>query len=584
LAGLGVCTAAHAEPPPRSLSGGYSGYELEVIREAERTFESQVDPEPEGKRIESVDWVGLDPIEPRDPAPAVLNVVHVKTQRWIIDGELTQHEGDAYRKVLADESARNLRTHKQFSLVVAVPLVGRSPRSVRWVIITKDVWSLLPDFDLNVSNRELQSFLFTPTETNFLGTHQTLLGRLELEPIYGRYGIGGGYRVPRLFRSRVDLTLDATVLFNDETGAPEGSHGRFTAVQPLVTQRSDWAWFSGVAWRSEITRPDHWGDPTREWSSRIGRAVFAVTRSFGWRNKHDLLFGLSGLHGLHLPLDPKLDPEAVRALGMPPSETQLAPVLEWHAYAGDYLRTYDLETLGLQEDFRLGHDLVARVAPTFVRSAELPPEWTSSERSSRDFFWGALLSAQETVALGDGFVRASFECASAFEPSVIWDLALTGHLRIASPRLGFGRLHFDTVVSERYRNYANAEQSVGGDGRLRGYPPNVQRGEDLIAMNLEYRTPSLNLFSIELGAVAFTDAASAFSGWDELPLLHSAGVGLRAVFPQIERAGFRLDLAFPLEHEERLLTAREVRNYAIQLAFGQAFPVYSVSGLGPPSD
>jgi len=512
VAGLGVCAAAHAEPPPRSLSGGYSGYELEVIRQAEQSFESRIDPDPEGKRIEGVEWVGLDPIEPRDPVPGALNVLHVRTQRWIIDGELTLREGDAYRKVLADESARNLRTHKQFSLVVAVPLVGRSAGAVRWVIITKDVWSLIPDFDLNVSNERVQSFLLKPTETNFLGTHQTLLGRLELEPIYGRYGIGGGYRVPRLFRSRVELGLDATLIFNAETGAPEGSHGRFTAVQPFTTQRSDWAWFSGIAWKTEITRPDHWGNPAREWSSQTGRGLGAVTRSFGWRSKHDISLGLGAAHGLYLPVDPTLEPAEVRALGMPPSETYFGPVLEWHAYASDYLRTYDLETLGLQEDFRLGHDLVVRMAPTFVESAKLPPEWSSGERAERGFVWGSLLAAQETLPLRDGFVRATLECSAVFDATVIWDLTVSGHLRLASPRLGFGRLHFDSVVSERYRNYQHTEQSVGGDGRLRGYPPSVERGEDLVALNLEYRTPSFDVISIELGAVLFTDAASAFSG------------------------------------------------------------------------
>ncbi|HEY3495063.1 MAG TPA: BamA/TamA family outer membrane protein, partial [Polyangiaceae bacterium] len=138
--------------------------------------------------------------------------------------------------------------------------------------------------------------------------------------------------------------------------------------------------------------------------------------------------------------------------------------------------------------------------------------------------------------------------------------------------------------SERYRNYQNVEQSVGGDGRLRGYPPSIQRGEDLVALNLEYRTPSLDLSSVELGGVAFSDAGSAFSGWDEIPLLHSAGLGVRAVFPQLERSGFRLDVAFPLGASERRITRRSVSDYSVQFAFGQAFPVHGVGGLRAPGE
>ncbi|HEY3493062.1 MAG TPA: hypothetical protein VGK73_00180, partial [Polyangiaceae bacterium] len=384
---LATSSAARAEAPPRSLSGGYSAYERSVIRRVESSLGARVDPTPEGKRIESVEWVGLDPIEPVDPVPSVLNVLHVRTQRWVIGGELLLREGDSYRKVLSDESARNLRAHRQLSLVIAVPLAGRSTSSVRLVVITKDVWSLIPDFDISMSNDELNSFTFTPTELNFLGTHQIVLGRLEIEPIYGRYAVGGGYRVPRLWRSRINLALDATVLFNDETGAVEGSRGRFNAVQPLTTQRSDWAWFSGVLWGHEVTRPDLRGEPAREWRSRTSEWLAAVTRSFGWQAKNDVSLGVRAASGSYLPLDPAADPAFVRSLRMPPSESKLSPLLEWHAYAGDFLRTFDLETLGLQEEFRLGHDVVARFAPTFVIAEQLPPEWLPDGHVERSFYF-----------------------------------------------------------------------------------------------------------------------------------------------------------------------------------------------------
>ncbi|MBX3217777.1 MAG: hypothetical protein KF850_37570, partial [Labilithrix sp.] len=62
----------------------YSPYELAAIRGAEELLGARVDPDAEGKYVESIETVRLDPIEKKDPAPTALNAVHVTTKEEVI--------------------------------------------------------------------------------------------------------------------------------------------------------------------------------------------------------------------------------------------------------------------------------------------------------------------------------------------------------------------------------------------------------------------------------------------------------------------------------------------------------------------
>src|SRR5689334_15893825 len=65
---------ARAEGEPKTISGQYSPYEQASIDQALATLGTGLDPQPEGKTVEGIDVVTFDVIEPRDPAPRILNV------------------------------------------------------------------------------------------------------------------------------------------------------------------------------------------------------------------------------------------------------------------------------------------------------------------------------------------------------------------------------------------------------------------------------------------------------------------------------------------------------------------------------
>jgi Omp85 superfamily domain len=159
------------------------------------------------------------------------------------------------------------------------------------------------------------------------------------------------------------------------------------------------------------------------------------------------------------------------------------------------------------------------------------------------------------------------------------DAAVAADLRLVTPRLGFGRLVFDAGALNRYRNYLNRQSFLGGDGRLRGFPSSSFRGKDLIVYNLEFRTRPLELFSCQLGGAAFFDVGHAANGFDQLNMRQSAGLGIRILFPQLDRVVFRGDIGFPLSGRvEPSVSSVPLAPFTIAIAFEQAFSLPGVGG------
>jgi hypothetical protein len=563
---------------PHSLTGAYSPYEQQAIDEAEIGLGSRVDPSPEGKLIESIEFVRLEPIDPHDPLPAAIDVVHTTSRPWVLRRELVAREGQTWSTVVVDESARNLRKLPQLSLVVCVPMVGSAPDRVRLVVITKDVWSLYVDFDLAVTSGGLESLTLEPKESNVAGLQHTALGRFVLQP--ETLTLGASYHVPRLDGRWIDVLVDGNVVLNRANGEPEGMFGTATAGRPLVTSRTEWAWSTGTTFSNQLVRryvnasvatftPSAPGATPIPWVYR--ERTFAqdakLTRSFGWETKNDVSVGAYFSHTRYVvPPDASFDPESVRefvSVATPTGEDRVGPFAQWHGYSNDYLRTFDLDTLGLQEDHRLGHDLWLRVYPVL-----------RAVGSSRDLF-GTYGGAAYAVPLGDGLARATLESTLETTAEGLSDASFKTALGVVTPRLGLGRIVLKATFLDRFENYLNVRTFIGGESLLRGYPSRYLSGKDYAAANLEYRTRSIELAAIHFGAALFYDVADAFDHVGDLDPKHSVGGGLRVVFPQIDRTVLRFDVGVPVSSAP---LPSDVPPVSFFLAFQQAFLLPSVGG------
>lgn len=566
---------ADAPKAPKSVTHEYSPYEKESIRIALAQTGREIEPSPEGKIIEGWDVVPLDVFEKRDPVPTFFNVFHWTSRPYTISRELLQEAGEPYRKVLIDETARNLRKlSAQLSLVLVVAVKGSRPGAVRVLLITKDVWSLRLNSNFRVTGGGIEQLYLQPSEQNVFGTHHVAAFDFFMQPLSQAFG--GYYKIPWIAGTRTQLIGEAGVIVHRPTGRAEGSYGNIILGRPLFATRTEWSWETRLQWRNDMARvysnaqlrgfnaritPEPDGIP---WQYRrqtiLARAQ--VLRSFGWAFKHDVMFGFQAyaFHYEHGNLS-RFAPEAVAEFErrvMPRSDARIGPFVQWHSYKNDYLRVLDVEIMALQEDFRLGHDLIARLYP--VRRAF---------GSSRNFV-GVDLRAQYTIPLHDGLVRGSIESTIEAQADRVTDSTLEGRLRIVSPRTPIGRLLFDGGFIRRFRNYLNLLDGLGSESRPRGYPTRFLIGPNAIAYTTELRTRPLEILKTQWGLVLFHDAGSAYETTSDLRMHHAVGAGLRALFPQFDRVAFRLDFGVPLR------APPGVPAYSTILTVDQAFSFPSI--------
>lgn len=571
------------DPQRRREHESYSPYEQATIKAALKELGAEVDHAPDGKIIEHVDYVRLEVIEERDPAPAFLNWFHWTTRRYVLEQDTLVSVGSRYSEELVDETARKLRANVRLSLVLAFAVKGSREGAVRLVIITKDVWSLRLNSDFRFAGGKLETIFLQPSEENIFGTHNSIALQVSVNP--ASYSIGGRYSMPHLAGSQISFSVDANVIMNRELGKPEGSFGTFVYGQPLYSTRAKWSWGATLTWRDDIFRrfcpfdrvtpcagelrafdatstdtPE--AIPYQYRSEQIAGEDF-VTRSFGTTIKHDVSIGLRvSRRRFHADDTPGVSQAAAEEFArkvMPVSDTAAAPFIEYSTYSARSMHVLDLNTLGLTEDVTLGHKVRVSLAPVL-----------SAFGSTRSYNYLHLFAAARYSApLGDGVAIVFAESETDIAADSLPDASIEVGGRIVTPRLGFGRLIFDARALHRYRNYLNGVSSLGGSTRLRGYPTQAFLGKDVLAANLEFRTRPVEILSCQLGGAAFFDAGDAWEGEGDFNLKQSAGFGIRVLFPQFNRVVMRADWGFPLTRGYR---EPDSLPGDIVVTFRQAFP------------
>lgn len=558
-----------------ALAVPLSAYEKESVHLALEEVHGELDPSPSGKVIEAVDVVTLDVIEHRDPAPGFLNWFHAKTRTEVIEREILLRAGQIYDEGLVRETERNLRVH-QTSVVLIVTTKGRARGRVRLLVITKDVWSLRLNSDVVAVNGRLQALYLQPSEENFLGRRKLLSGNLILTQ--STYSLGVGFIDPRIAGTRLQTAASANLIWSCTNDELEGSTGAFRFGKPLYSTRTRWAWTTGLEWQEDVVRP---AGTVGQSVCNGGRAVgidlpaipaarslpyeyrrdaltgrIAVTRSFGNVMKHDVSFGLESVRRVYRSISLGGQPALVRAEFdklLPTSDSRISPFVELHDHENRFHRMIDVETLALQEDFRLGHEVWIHAYPGL--------EAAGSSRNLMGVYSGAGYTVPIWDGLARGYVASSIELSDRHRS----DAQVEAGARLITPRLGFGRLVVDGYAVDRFVNYLNPLQSLGGTTRLRGYRVNAFVGANEVVANVELRSRPVEILSLQFGGVLFYDVGDAGRTFRSLELRQGAGFGLRVLVPQVDRTVFRLDFGFPLSPSDAKAEATVV------LRFYQAF-------------
>lgn len=562
---------------------GLSSYEQTTLAEVLSRRGWELESAPEGKLVERIETVTLDVFENRDPVPTWLNWFHTASRPDIIEQEVLNRPSQPFSWRLVRETSRNLRALRQLSLVLVVPIKSRFPNRVRLLVITKDVWSLRLNSQYRIKNGEVEYLVLQPSEENLGGYHLRIAGQYIYE--LTTHTFGGSVSTSRLGGSRLAVVASANGIVNRDTGRTEGSLGSFAFGQPLYSADSKWAFGTTMAWDTRVTRrllprpsggyamrtydaPETPVDdrlPYRYHSREMSWQTY-VTRSFGTRTKLDISTGIECLLRQYDPsslLRDGYSPVAVRSFqtgALPRSDVRIGPFATVETHGSRFVSLYDVEILGLQEDFRLGHHAFVK---GYVGNTEA--------QATRDVL-GLSAGADYTISLGGSLGRLwTIHTAEFSRGRGGDDRLLQAGVRVITPPLGIGRLVYDGGTVLRYRNYHNYRYALGGDTRLRGYPSQQFLGTSLLTSNLEFRTRSVDVLSVLLGLVGFYDVGDAFDYGHTPRPKHSVGFGGRATIPQLQRVVGRLDVAFPLTPAA---AAGPTRWPAVDILFslnGQAF-------------
>lgn len=577
---VGACIVL--EPSTASASEADERSELEdsFVREALDNIGWEEEPNPDGKEIEAIEVQVFPVFDDRDPIPNFVNVFHARTRAWVVKLDVIPRVGEKWERGRVLESERNLRALRQLSLANVVAAKGSSPDKVRLLVVVKDVWSLRMNSDWAYGSSGLDFLLLNPTEENLGGLRASLGTLFVLER--DRYYVGGSFAYPRMFGSRYSLGVSGGAIVNRFDGENEGNYGSFAFAQPLFFRRDRFGYGTEASFTNQIVRQYRDGqiDPVsvRTSSGEVEvlpwmyeaeglEAHYFGVRSFGITHKMDVSLGFQISHSRYRVVE-GLDasPEAIRIFtenALPVSDRRLSPYLSLAAYSTRFHRSLDIETLGLQEDYRLGYGLVTTV-------------FTASETlgSSRDLI-GSNLSAGYTGAFGNGLFRVGAANRIVVANEHRHEAFVSVRGRITSPRTVAGRLHLDAYFGHRYQDYLNVIGfRLGGDNRLRGYPASTFVGKNLMAANAEFRTSGVDILSAQVGLAAFYDLGAASDEVRSADFYQGTGAGVRILFPQAERTVMRLDWGLPISGD------RDVLPGAFFFTFGQAFPMPDSSGGG----
>jgi hypothetical protein len=400
-------------------------------------------------------------------------------------------------------------------------------------------------------------------ERNLFGRGQILTARGSIDP--RRYSVGEMFQDYRFFGHPLSVGESFDVIFNRETAQPEGSTGAVRIERPFYNLAQRHAFLLYASYANFVFRDTRAGEI-------VGYAIDPVSRGMQcelgtadclarvWREKRLQLqasgdyrtgetykatftLGVAASDRRATPnAETDLPPDQLadfRRFVLPRVRRDVYPFFQYRLSLPRFAAFSNLGTYGLTENVQVGPALEALVG------VPLRAYGASSDglimRGALQYVWahrGALLEADV-----EGRARLEF--------GAVVDQRAVVRVRGATPPLDVvaGRFVVSAFWDARRNDTQRTFVALGGDNGLRGY--GAQRFYDFgarrLLANVEYRSKPWLLQSVHLGLVAFYDAGSVYRKLSTARFHHDAGLGLRVLFPQLNRSVFRLDFGVPLD-------------------------------------
>jgi hypothetical protein len=506
-------------------------------------------------RIGFIRIVRHDVFTPDDPWPDFLNLAHFTTAEEIVARELLFAPGSPYDDRL-EETARNLRSMFIYAFVRVVPVRRALDGALGVLVFMRDLWSLRFEQGFQVTGPSIDRLVLQLTERNVLGRAKVATLRFTMDP--SQWSIGQTYIDPRVLLSNFSALESVDVFFSRKEGAFDGSRGLFIVGAPLLNLQQPWGFElisrydirtirqlqnnETILWDAPGTPeveaiPRVWGQRALDFEASLhrqtpllaGRLIHRLSAGVGFTDNH-----VEAVPETRLP--PHLE-EAFAAEVLPAVRTTVFPFVSMHVFSPRFRLYEALDTFGVTEAVRLGPSLAVVVGAG-----------SKALLSSSDtiFATGTIGTAHDPFG---GLFEAAAEGSARLEDGRVINRVLSARLRFATPPAFAGRFLLRGDTTFRKGDITNVLVALGGDNGLRGYPSQAffEFGASSAQGTIEWRSLPLDLWSIHLGVAAFYDAGTVFFDARDARLQHSLGLGVRFLFPQLNRGVYRVDVAAPLD-------------------------------------
>lgn len=523
----------------------YEQHRIDLVLRDQRL---EPDPAPEGKRIAFIRIVRDEVFVKQEIWPLWLNWFHGRTREYVVRRELLFAEGAVYDPERIEETMRNLRGMGIFALVRIVPVRGERPGEVGVVVHTRDLWSLRLETDFNITNDVVNLFVVRGTERNLFGHNKALGVDVTVQP--KNYYVMQDFTARRVLNSTFRFNERAGPIFGRDKNQFEGERVSLALGQPFYRLSQRFAWEATVSHLRYIQRnirdgqvrlyPSVRSDPDgpfarQAYRYRQERAQLVGAYRHGERVKNTFAAGWDfRTTDVHTVGETELTEDRRAAFErdiLPLARTDHGPYLSYDFFVPRWTTFVDLATYGQSENVRLG--------PNGTLVTRVPIEALGSTANA----WVLAADLGLTLAPAGTLIDMKVSGSTRLNAGRWVDQMATFMLRGASPVFWVFRFVARAYLELRRRDTQQTYVTLGADNGLRGYPSQqvYGYGADRFLANFELRTLPIAWQAVHVGAVLFYDIGSVFTQNQAVPLYHSAGVGLRLLFPQLNRTPFSFD-------------------------------------------
>ncbi len=445
---------------------------------------------------------------------------HVNTRERTIRTLLLFADGDTVSAGRLAETERALRA-KRFLYDARVMANRVCGGNVHVVVVTRDVWSLLPTASVTRTGGENEYDLGF-SEHNIFGTGIEV--DAEAFKTLDRSGASAGFTNPNLGNSRVGLSLRVE-------SADDGDGVLAFIGQPFYALDTRRAWNVTATASESRARLYDAGEEIASFGLDYRRGVL----SRGWSK--GLVDGVAKRLSLGVTFEEWAFSDVPGSLPDLENREFAYPFVAFQRIGDDFSRVRNLNRVQTTEDVFLGrqYDLLLGYSPRrghVVYNAAFRDGRSFRDEAADILLYGAQVSGSWNRDSG----RAENLIAQ------IW----ARYRRTQTPRWGLS-VDAEAIVTDQLT--PDQQILAGGDSGMRGYPNRFQAGAHRFRITAEERYYSgLYLWRVvRVAGALFVDVGRAWDSARDNPVLANAGFGFRFESTRTDRSRvYHIDFAFPL--------------------------------------